>query len=377
MDLAHQCANSSEPSVSQSRPLPVVMALTTAASSCGQGFGTETFGHEGIRPRGKAGHSSGRTWVGLPAAAHTPFPGGTAWPCGPDRPPPTHTHLGVSQEFLCDLITGPSSSRLFSLQVPLPPKIFLSLVYKLEGTAKVSVALELTSGDEGSCDVGISTLNGEGRAWPLPASWASPFSGPLGEEESRPGPRVCGAVSEVQLSARSPGPWPPWGGPPAGRGIDRGDIPWVSESPGGRGGGHSRASSAFLLASPPPESPSPEASACPGRPQGVLPGPWARAPCSAVGCPLSQVLRLLPQQTQAPGTVPDPSGSRPPSWPDGRPAVPSSSLGTGSSGESLAFLLSPLQGQPQCGGDLWSEGPSAEKPQNWRVGRGLGWPPEL
>ncbi|KAF6093556.1 endo-beta-N-acetylglucosaminidase [Phyllostomus discolor] len=50
--------------------------------------------------------------------------------------------------------------RLFSLQVPLPPRIFLSLVYKLEGTAKVRVALELTTGDEGSCDVGgISTLS--------------------------------------------------------------------------------------------------------------------------------------------------------------------------------------------------------------------------
>ncbi|XP_036920084.1 cytosolic endo-beta-N-acetylglucosaminidase isoform X2 [Sturnira hondurensis] len=52
--------------------------------------------------------------------------------------------------------------RLFSLQVPMPPKIFLSLVYKLEETAKVSVALELTAGDEGSCDIGISTLNETG-----------------------------------------------------------------------------------------------------------------------------------------------------------------------------------------------------------------------
>ncbi|XP_025323992.1 cytosolic endo-beta-N-acetylglucosaminidase isoform X1 [Canis lupus baileyi] len=50
--------------------------------------------------------------------------------------------------------------RLFSLQVPVPPQIFLSLVYKLEGASNVGVALELTTGDAGSCHVGsISTLN--------------------------------------------------------------------------------------------------------------------------------------------------------------------------------------------------------------------------
>lgn len=55
-----------------------------------------------------------------------------------------------------------SAGRLFSLQVPVPPQIFLSLVYKLEGASNVGVALELTTGDAGSCHVGsISTLNGE------------------------------------------------------------------------------------------------------------------------------------------------------------------------------------------------------------------------
>ena len=69
----------------------------------------------------------------------------------------------------------------------MPPKIFLSLVYKLEGTSAVGVALELTAGDVGSCHVGgISVLSGE---W----MWLAPpfligFSllrGCLGEEEAR------------------------------------------------------------------------------------------------------------------------------------------------------------------------------------------------
>ncbi|XP_016061789.1 PREDICTED: cytosolic endo-beta-N-acetylglucosaminidase [Miniopterus natalensis] len=50
--------------------------------------------------------------------------------------------------------------RLFTLHVPVPPKVFLSLVYKLEGPSSVRVALELTTGDAGSCHVGgISALN--------------------------------------------------------------------------------------------------------------------------------------------------------------------------------------------------------------------------
>ncbi|KAB0393182.1 hypothetical protein E2I00_001448, partial [Balaenoptera physalus] len=57
---------------------------------------------------------------------------------------------------------GNVSVRLFSLQVPVPPKIFLSMVYKLEGPSAVGVALELTTGDAGSCHVGgISALSAE------------------------------------------------------------------------------------------------------------------------------------------------------------------------------------------------------------------------
>lgn len=54
------------------------------------------------------------------------------------------------------------SSRLFSLQVPAPPKVFLSMVYKFEGSTGVQVALEVTTGDASSCHVGgMLVLNGE------------------------------------------------------------------------------------------------------------------------------------------------------------------------------------------------------------------------
>lgn len=90
----------------------------------------------------------GRTGAWQPVPPQCPVPGGRGGPPG-------------SQ--LWPLITGPSFSRLFSLQVPVPPKLFLSLVYKLEGTSKVGVALELTTGDAGSCHIGgISALNGKG-----------------------------------------------------------------------------------------------------------------------------------------------------------------------------------------------------------------------
>lgn len=60
--------------------------------------------------------------------------------------------------------------RLFSLQAPVPPKIFLSMVYKLEGPTDVTVALELTTGDASSCHIGgISVLNGK-AVGPRPAS---------------------------------------------------------------------------------------------------------------------------------------------------------------------------------------------------------------
>ncbi|KAM9209498.1 cytosolic endo-beta-N-acetylglucosaminidase isoform 1-T1 [Dugong dugon] len=57
---------------------------------------------------------------------------------------------------------GHMAVRLFSLQVPMPPKVFLSLVYKFEGPTAVTVALELSMGDAGGCHVsGISALNAE------------------------------------------------------------------------------------------------------------------------------------------------------------------------------------------------------------------------
>ncbi|XP_052051577.1 cytosolic endo-beta-N-acetylglucosaminidase isoform X2 [Apodemus sylvaticus] len=73
--------------------------------------------------------------------------------------------------------------RLFSLNVPVPPKVFLSMVYKFEGSTDVQVALELTTGDASSCHVGgMLVLNETGsRHSPRPlqvpptrlARWAS------------------------------------------------------------------------------------------------------------------------------------------------------------------------------------------------------------
>lgn len=70
------------------------------------------------------------------------------------------------------------SSRLFSLQVPLPPKLFLSMVYKFEGSTDVQVALELTTGDASSCHVGgISVLNGERLGNFMERRWRGPWLG--------------------------------------------------------------------------------------------------------------------------------------------------------------------------------------------------------
>ncbi|XP_065271832.1 cytosolic endo-beta-N-acetylglucosaminidase [Emys orbicularis] len=50
---------------------------------------------------------------------------------------------------------GHVAVRLFSFQLPAPPKLFLSLLYKLEEKLpEVAVALELTTWDSGSCRVG-------------------------------------------------------------------------------------------------------------------------------------------------------------------------------------------------------------------------------
>lgn len=64
------------------------------------------------------------------------------------------------------------SFRLFSLHVPVPPKVFLSMVYKFEGSTDVQVALELTTGDASSCHVGgMLVLNGERLGGFLEGSW--------------------------------------------------------------------------------------------------------------------------------------------------------------------------------------------------------------
>ncbi|XP_059684389.1 cytosolic endo-beta-N-acetylglucosaminidase [Gavia stellata] len=54
--------------------------------------------------------------------------------------------------------------RLFSLQIPAPPKLFLTLLYKLEGPQpdEFTVALELTTWDSGTCYEGnVTSLPGE------------------------------------------------------------------------------------------------------------------------------------------------------------------------------------------------------------------------
>uniref|UniRef100_A0A8C0G8N9 Cytosolic endo-beta-N-acetylglucosaminidase n=1 Tax=Chelonoidis abingdonii TaxID=106734 RepID=A0A8C0G8N9_CHEAB len=58
---------------------------------------------------------------------------------------------------------GHVAVRLFSFQLPAPPKLFLSLLYKLEEKLpEVAVALELTTQDSGSCHVGnVTGLPGE------------------------------------------------------------------------------------------------------------------------------------------------------------------------------------------------------------------------
>ncbi|XP_053562311.1 cytosolic endo-beta-N-acetylglucosaminidase [Bombina bombina] len=43
--------------------------------------------------------------------------------------------------------------RLFSLHVPAPPKLLLSMVYKLEGSPNISVSLELSTQDAPSCSI--------------------------------------------------------------------------------------------------------------------------------------------------------------------------------------------------------------------------------
>lgn len=60
--------------------------------------------------------------------------------------------------------TYPPTPRLFTLHVPAPPSLLLSLVYKLERPQVLGVALELTTAPMGTCHVsGISVPNGESQ----------------------------------------------------------------------------------------------------------------------------------------------------------------------------------------------------------------------
>lgn len=129
---------------------------------------------------------------------------------------------GASQQLRLAAHPRPSSGRLFSLQIPVPPKVFLSLVYKLEGPSDVEVALEITTGDVGSCHVGdIWTLNGEGgRAPPCRPLCFRDTSGKR-SLESVPG---CGGAGGAEDRCR--------GYPPCccGPGPDRGTHPSAEDS---------------------------------------------------------------------------------------------------------------------------------------------------
>ncbi|XP_051015117.1 cytosolic endo-beta-N-acetylglucosaminidase isoform X2 [Acomys russatus] len=80
--------------------------------------------------------------------------------------------------------------RLFSLQVPVPPKVFLSMVYKFEGSTDVQVALELTTGDASSCHVGgMLVLNETGsrhspRPLRVPPTKLARWAGSCGQQLS-------------------------------------------------------------------------------------------------------------------------------------------------------------------------------------------------
>ncbi|XP_011897599.1 PREDICTED: cytosolic endo-beta-N-acetylglucosaminidase isoform X1 [Cercocebus atys] len=97
---------------------------------------------------------------------------------------------------------GNVAVRLFSLQAPVPPKIFLSMVYKLEGPTDVTVALELTTGDASSCHIGgISVLNAETssrhslRPLRVPPTKLARWVGRCGRQLSRGWVQHCYEVS--------------------------------------------------------------------------------------------------------------------------------------------------------------------------------------
>lgn len=75
--------------------------------------------------------------------------------------------LFLSSLSLCLCLGGFGVISLFSLQMPAPPKLFLTLLYKLEGPHpdEFAVALELTTWDSGTCHEGnVTSLPGEDPA---------------------------------------------------------------------------------------------------------------------------------------------------------------------------------------------------------------------
>ncbi|XP_054987309.1 cytosolic endo-beta-N-acetylglucosaminidase isoform X1 [Sorex araneus] len=85
---------------------------------------------------------------------------------------------------------GSVAVRLFTLHVLVPPRLLLSLVYKLEGPAAVDVALELTAGDMGACHVsGVSLLDAaetrhRPRPLPVPPTKLARWVGHCGQQLS-------------------------------------------------------------------------------------------------------------------------------------------------------------------------------------------------
>lgn len=132
-------------------------------------------------------------WAGAMPAWHGPRgPGRAVWPQGlvvsvprgslpilPSRPNPMPL-LFLSPLSLCLSLGGSGVISLFSLQMPAPPKLFLTLLYKLEGphADEVAVALELTTWDSDTCHEGnVTSLPGEDPAPPVMLSAVSTCCG--------------------------------------------------------------------------------------------------------------------------------------------------------------------------------------------------------
>ncbi|XP_014381885.1 cytosolic endo-beta-N-acetylglucosaminidase [Alligator sinensis] len=84
--------------------------------------------------------------------------------------------------------------RLFSFQTPAPPKLFLSLLYKLEEPqAGVTVALELATRDSGSCRVGDiePTRRHQPRPLPGPPPGLSTMLSTCGEQSTQGWTNQC------------------------------------------------------------------------------------------------------------------------------------------------------------------------------------------